>query len=57
MIQVIRELSQNGEATLSNIIKKADDLSISSQDSMKIISRLNKNGDIMEPSSGIFRPT
>jgi len=57
MIQVIRELSENGEATLSNIIKKADDLSISSQDSMKIISRLKKNGDIMEPSSGIFRPT
>ena len=57
MIHVIRELSENGEATLSNILKKADDLSISSQDSMKIISRLKKNGDIMEPSSGIFRPT
>jgi len=56
MTQVIRELSLNGEATLSNILKKADDLSIPPKDSMKIISRLKKNGDIMEPSSGIFRP-
>ena len=56
IIQVIRDLSLNGEATLSNILKKGDDLSIPHQDSMKIISRLKKNGDIMEPSPGIFRP-
>ena len=56
LIQVIRGLSLKGEATLSNILKKADDLSIPPKDSMKIISRLKKDGDIMEPSPGIFRP-
>jgi len=55
VMRIIQDLSQNGGARLQSITSKAGELGIAEADAMKIIARLKKYGDIIEPQPGIFR--